>query len=104
MPLHSPSHKKLSSACEEKKSSTPNSLQKSQFYSYQKLSRFTSTVMRKIENSRVGTSSFKTPMDCSTLLKTPTMRGITKPKKIPKGLQEAQFNSTKKLHCAIHDV
>ncbi|XP_004306402.1 PREDICTED: 104 kDa microneme/rhoptry antigen isoform X2 [Fragaria vesca subsp. vesca] len=69
-----PLHKMLSSASEDKKSSTPKSLQKSvSFTPIRELSRFTSTVMRKIENSRVGTSSFKTPKDCSTLLKTPTM-------------------------------
>ncbi|XP_024185117.1 protein WVD2-like 7 isoform X1 [Rosa chinensis] len=68
-----PLHKKLSSASEEKKRSTPKSLQKSvSFTPIRELSRFTSTVMRKIENSRVGTSSFKTPKDCLTLPKTPT--------------------------------
>ncbi|XP_050381296.1 protein WVD2-like 7 isoform X2 [Argentina anserina] len=69
-----PLHKKLSTASEDKKRSTPKSMQKSvSFTPIRELSRFTSTVMRKIENSRVGTSSSKTPKDSSILLKTPTM-------------------------------
>ncbi|KAM2858380.1 hypothetical protein COP2_023925 [Malus domestica] len=58
---------------EDKKKSTPKSLHKSvKFTPIRELSRLTSTVMRKIENSRVGASSSKTSKDCLTPLKTPT--------------------------------
>ncbi|XP_009370317.2 protein WVD2-like 7 isoform X1 [Pyrus x bretschneideri] len=58
---------------EDKKKSTPKSLHKSvKFTPIRELSRLTSTVMRKIENSRVGASSSKTSKECLTPLKTPT--------------------------------
>ncbi|CAN6575064.1 unnamed protein product [Malus baccata var. baccata] len=58
---------------EDKKKSTPKSIHKSiRFTPIRELSRLTSTVIRKIENSRAGASSSKTLKDCPTPLRTPT--------------------------------
>ncbi|XP_008230454.1 PREDICTED: protein WVD2-like 7 isoform X1 [Prunus mume] len=68
-----PLRKKPATELEDKKRSTPKSLHKSvSFTPIRELSRLTSTVIRKIENSRVGASSSKTSKDCMTPLRTPT--------------------------------
>lgn len=68
-----PLRKKPATELEDKKRSTPKSLHKSvSFTPIKELSRLTSTVIRKIENSRVGASSSKTSKDCMTPLRTPT--------------------------------
>ncbi|PON95257.1 TPX2, C-terminal [Trema orientale] len=56
----------------DKKRSTPKSLHKAvNFTPIRELNRLTSTVIRKIENSRAGVSSSKATKDCSTPLRTP---------------------------------
>jgi hypothetical protein len=58
----------------DRKRSTPKSLHKSvNFTPIRELNKLTSTVMRKIESSRLGASSSKASKDCSTPLRTPTM-------------------------------
>nr|XP_015879049.2 protein WVD2-like 7 isoform X1 [Ziziphus jujuba var. spinosa] len=58
----------------EKKTSTPKSLHKSvNFTPIRELNRLTSTVIRKIENSRFGANSSKASKDCQSPLRTPTM-------------------------------
>lgn len=58
----------------EKKTSTPKSLHKSvNFTPIRELNRLTSTVIRKIENSRFGANSSKASKDCHSPLRTPTM-------------------------------
>ncbi|XP_050270948.1 protein WVD2-like 7 isoform X1 [Quercus robur] len=69
-----PMNQKPATDCTDRKRSTPKSIHKSvNFTPIRELNRFTSTVMRKIESSRVGASSSKASKDCSTPLRTPTM-------------------------------
>ncbi|XP_075673006.1 protein WVD2-like 7 isoform X3 [Castanea sativa] len=69
-----PMNQKPAIDCTDRKRSTPKSIHKSvNFTPIRELNRFTSTVMRKIESSRVGASSSKASKDCSTPLRTPTM-------------------------------
>ena len=69
-----PMNQKSAIDCTDRKRSTPKSIHKSvNFTPIRELNRFTSTVMRKIESSRVGASSSKASKDCSTPLRTPTM-------------------------------
>ncbi|XP_023518127.1 protein WVD2-like 7 [Cucurbita pepo subsp. pepo] len=56
-----------------KRKSTPKSLRMANFTPIRELNKLTSTVMRKIERSRVGSSSSKPAKDCSTPLRTPDM-------------------------------
>jgi hypothetical protein len=55
------------------KKKSPKSHHKSvNFTPIRELNRFTSKVIRKIESSRVGGSSYKASKECSTPLRTPT--------------------------------
>ncbi|KAF4385819.1 hypothetical protein F8388_010375 [Cannabis sativa] len=59
---------------DKKRSSTPKSLHKAiNFTPIRELNRITSSVIRKIENSRMGASSSKANKDLSTPLRTPNM-------------------------------
>ncbi|KAM1428477.1 hypothetical protein ACFX2I_044801 [Malus domestica] len=71
--ITTPLRKYPAAELEDKKKSTPKSIHKSfRFTPIRELSRLTSTVIRKIENSRAGASSSKTSKDCPTALRTPT--------------------------------
>lgn len=72
--IATPMSKKPALDSAEKKLSTPKSIHKSvNFTPIRELNRLTSTVIRKIENSRFGANSSKASKDCSTPLRTPTM-------------------------------
>ncbi|KAF3444515.1 hypothetical protein FNV43_RR14207 [Rhamnella rubrinervis] len=68
-----PMNKKPLLDSSEKK--TPRSLHMSvSFTPIREINKLTSSVIRKIENSRLGANSFKESKDCFTPLKTPTMK------------------------------
>lgn len=71
-PTATPLNKRLVLEPADKKRSTPKTLHKAiNFTPIRELNRITSSVIRKIENSRVGSSSSKANKDISTPLKTP---------------------------------
>ncbi|XP_062105555.1 protein WVD2-like 7 isoform X2 [Humulus lupulus] len=71
-PTATPLNKRLALEPTDKKRSTPKTLHKAiNFTPIRELNRITSSVIRKIENSRVGASSSKANKDISTPLRTP---------------------------------
>lgn len=70
--IATPLNKKPALDSSEKK--TPKSLHMSvSFTPIREINKLTSSVIRKIENSRLGAYSSKAPKDCSSPLRTPTM-------------------------------
>ena len=72
----------------DRKRSTPKSLHKSvNFTPIRELNKLTSTVMRKIESSRLGASSSKASKDCSTPFEDPNYGAFSFPCTWPVGSQ-----------------
>lgn len=88
-----PMNKKPLLDSSEKK--TPRSLRMSvSFTPIREINKLTSSVIRKIENSRLGANPFKESKDCFTPLKTPTMVSFCFSQTFPIIYFHVQFLST----------
>ncbi|XP_050232315.1 protein WVD2-like 7 isoform X2 [Mercurialis annua] len=78
----------------DRKKITPKSTHKSMnFTPVREINRLTSTIIRKIDNSRVGSNS-KASKDCSTPLRTPTMVSRLRESKHPLATPRSEKRST----------